>query len=62
MTADQLRRLEPRELLEHLEDQVELGLDLVDRGLRESPPLPDLKGKPLLRLGDFTIFAREEVP
>jgi len=63
VTGDDLRQLEPKALLELLQRQVNMGLMIVKMdNLIDIPPDLDSKGKPLLRIGDFTIFARHEVP
>ena len=60
MSAEKLRQLEPLELLLRLKSHVELGILLAEKGLSEGPPLKDFKKKPLLHIGDFTVFPREE--
>jgi len=64
-TAEQLRRLTPDELLQVLGAQINVGLAIIAAGgLTRDKKLPqeNRKGDPLLRIGDFTVFAREEKP
>lgn len=61
--AEALRQLEPKALLELLQTQISTGLAIVESGsLRKTSELPAVPGTPLLRIGDFTIYARSEKP
>lgn len=63
LSADHLRRLEPDQLLRLIASQISIGLDIIASGnLIADQVKTHLEGEPLLRIGDFTIYAREDKP
>jgi hypothetical protein len=67
ITGDQMRDMELRPLLQLIQKQVGLALMLTDIGglrmVKEPPKTKEeLRGEPILRIGDFTIYPRDEKP